>query len=166
MHLAAARDDHLVDVGGGAPDMGVRGAVIALLVATQTAAPAALAAHVAGGQADVEQAADGTIVVVAPDDALLIAGDAFAAAAVFLGLGDPFGSLDDLRFGQAGGGGAVGQAHLAGGAGRLERPEGGRIGTVSRHRHISLEGGLGDEVGIDPALIGDIGEQRVVQCHV
>ena len=43
MHLAAPSDQELVNVGGRAADMGIRRAVVAFLVAAQTAASAAFA---------------------------------------------------------------------------------------------------------------------------
>ncbi|NJN00417.1 MAG: hypothetical protein HC793_01800 [Aquincola sp.] len=57
---------------------------------------------------------DFAVVVVAPDDALLIAGHCFTPATIILGLGDPFGGLHDLRLGQPGNCRAFGQRHLAG----------------------------------------------------
>lgn len=48
VHLAAARDDELVDVGCRAADMGVGGAEIAFLVSAETADATAFATDVAG----------------------------------------------------------------------------------------------------------------------
>ena len=59
--------------------MAVGRAHVALLVAAEPAYAAALAADVAGGERDVHQGtANGAVVVVAPDDALFVGGDAFA----------------------------------------------------------------------------------------
>jgi hypothetical protein len=79
MDLALARDQQLVDIGRGTADMRIRGTHVAFLVAAETADATTLAADVAGRQRDVHQGADGAVVVVAPDDALLIGRHAFAA---------------------------------------------------------------------------------------
>ena len=72
MHAAFAFDQQLVDIGGRPPDMRVGGPRIAFLVAAHAHAAAAFAADIAGGERDVHQRAVGAIVVVAPDQALLI----------------------------------------------------------------------------------------------
>ena len=120
VHLAAARYDQLVDVGCRAADMGVGGAEIAFLVSAETADATAFATDVAGCKTYVHQCPDDAVVVIPPNDAFLISGDSLGTAAVLLGFGDPFGGLDDLRFGQAGGRCPVRKAHLAGCAGGLE----------------------------------------------
>ena len=72
VHRATARDQELVEVGRGAADMTVAGPEVAFLVPTETADATAFATDVAGGESDVHQGADGAVVVVAPDDALLV----------------------------------------------------------------------------------------------
>src|SRR5690606_10866808 len=77
-------------------DMGVARAHIALLVAAETDAAAARLADVAGGERDVHQRAVGPVVVVAPDQALLVADHGAATLAAVLRHGDPLGRLDDV----------------------------------------------------------------------
>ena len=55
MHLAATRDDQLVDIGCRTADMGVRGAEVTFLMSAQTADAAAFTPDVAGRKADVHQ---------------------------------------------------------------------------------------------------------------
>ena len=132
MHLALARDQQLIDVGRRAAHMGIRRPHIAFLVTAETAHAAAFAADIAGGERNVHQRADGAIVVVAPDDALLVGGHAFAARAIIFRLGDPFGGLDDVGFRDAADRGAIGQRHLAFGTRRFEAAERCRMGFVQR----------------------------------
>ena len=146
--------------------MGVGGAVVALLMPTQTADPAAFTADVAGRKPDVHQGADGAVVVVAPDDALLVGRHRLAAAAVVLGLGDPFRRLGQIGLADTADRGPFGQGHLAGRPRRFERAERGRVLFILGHRDVALEGGGGDEVGVHPALVGDVGEERVEQRKV
>ena len=40
------------------------------------------------------------------------------------------------------------------------------MGRVQRLRDVALEGRGGDEVLVDPALVGDVGEKRVEQRQV
>ena len=72
MHAAFAFDQQLVDVGGRPADMGIRRPRVAFLVAAHAHAAAARTADVAGRERDVHQRAVGAIVVVAPDQALLV----------------------------------------------------------------------------------------------
>ena len=68
---------------------------IAFLVPAHAHAAAAGPADVAGGKRDVHQRGIGAVVVVAPDEALLVAEHGAAALAV-LWFGDPGGGLDDV----------------------------------------------------------------------
>jgi hypothetical protein len=51
---------------------------------------------VAGGEREVHERAVGAVVVVAPDQTLLVAEHGPAPGAAFLGHGDPLGRLDDF----------------------------------------------------------------------
>ena len=101
MHAALALDQQLVDVGGGFADMGVGWTRVAFLVAAHAHAAATGPADVAGGQRDVHERGIGAIVVVAPDETLLVAEHGAATLAV-LGFGDPGGGLDDVLGFEAG----------------------------------------------------------------
>ena len=85
---ALALDQQLVDIGRRPADMGVGRPDIAFLVAAHAHAAAARPADIAGRQRDVHQRAVGAVVVVAPDQALLV-GEHGPPALAVLGLGDP-----------------------------------------------------------------------------
>ena len=101
VHAALAVDQELVDVGRGPADMRVGRPGIALLVPAEADAAAAGTADVARGERHVHQRAVGAVVVVAPDQALLVGEHGAAARAAFLRLGDPFRRLADLVDGAA-----------------------------------------------------------------
>ena len=69
---ALALDQQLVDIGGRPADMGVGRPRIAFLVAAHAHAAAAGTADIAGRERDVHERAVGAVVVVAPDQALLV----------------------------------------------------------------------------------------------
>src|SRR3546814_14779957 len=96
MNAALPLDEELVDVGRRPSDMGIGRACIALLVAAHPHAATALTPDVAGRQRDVHQRRIGAVVVVAPDEALLVSEHRPPPSTAFLGHGDPFGSLHDL----------------------------------------------------------------------
>ena len=96
VHAALAADQELVDVGRGLADMGVGRAGVALLVTAEADAAAAGPADVAGRERHVHQRAVGAVVVVAPDQALLVGEHRAATRAARLRLGDPLRRLADL----------------------------------------------------------------------
>ena len=114
MHAAFALDQELVDIGRGPSDMRVRRARIAFLMAAHANAAAAGTPDVAGRERHVHERAVGAIVVVAPDQALLIGKHGAAPRIAGLGLRDPFSRLADLVGGQTGDLGRVIQAGLVG----------------------------------------------------
>ena len=95
VHTAPAVDQKLVDIGGGLADMGIGRTRVAFLMSAHAHATAAGPADVAGGQRDVHQGRVGAVVVVAPDEALLVA-EHRAPAPPVLGFGDPGGGLGDV----------------------------------------------------------------------
>ena len=94
VHAALALDQQLVDIGGRPADMGVGRPRIAFLVAAHAHAAAARPADIAGRQRHVHQRAVGAVVVVAPDQALLVGEHGAPPRAALLGLRDPLGRLD------------------------------------------------------------------------
>ena len=102
VHAALAVDQELVDVGRGPADMGVGRAGIALLMPAEADAAAAGTPDVARGERHVHQRTVGAVVVVAPDQALLVGEHRAAPRSACLRLGDPFRRLADLVDGQAG----------------------------------------------------------------
>ena len=72
MDAALALDQQLVDIGGGPADMRIGWAHIAFLVAAHADAAAAWPADIAGRERNVHQRPVGAVVVVAPDQALLV----------------------------------------------------------------------------------------------
>ena len=86
---ALALDQQLVDVGGRPPDMGIGGPRITFLVAAHAHAAAARTPDVAGRERDVHERAVGAVVVVAPDQALLVGEHRAPPSAAFLRLSDP-----------------------------------------------------------------------------
>ena len=92
---ALSLDQELVDIGRRPSDMGIGRTHIALLVAAHAHAAAAFAADIAGRQRNIHQRGVGAVVVVAPDQALLV-GEHGAPTLAFLGLGDPGRRLLDL----------------------------------------------------------------------
>ncbi len=120
MHAAFALDQELVDIGRGPSDMRVRWARIAFLMAAHAHAAAAGTPDVAGGQRHVHKRAVGAVVVVAPDEALLIGKHGSPACIAFLRLGNPFRRLADLVGGEAGDAGRFVEADIVGRACLIE----------------------------------------------
>ena len=149
MHAAFAFDQQLVDIGGRTADMGIRWPRIAFLVPAHAHAAAAGAADVAGRQRHVHQRAIGAVVVVAPDEPLLVGEHRAPPRAALLRLRDPFGRLADLIDGQAG---------------DLRRLLEARL--VGRHRLVEVLGRSGDEGLVGPALLVDVGQPGVEQGEV
>ena len=89
-------DQELVDVGRGLADMSVGGARVAFLVAAEAHAAAAGPTDVAGRERDVHERAVGAVVVVAPDQALLVGEHRAPAGTARLRLRDPFRRFADL----------------------------------------------------------------------
>ena len=146
---ALAFDQELVDVGRGPADVRVRRPDVAFLVPTEAHAAAAWPADVAGGERQVHDGRIGPVVVVAPDQPLLVAEHRPAPLAAFLRLGDPVGRLDDV----------VG----------VEARDPGRFlkaGAVGLERLLEAFGAGGDEVAVEPAFFGDVGEERVEEDQV
>ena len=164
VNLAFARDDQLINVGRGPSDMAVRRAHVAFLMAAQTADATAFAPDVAGGEGDVHQRTNGAVVVIAPDDALFIRRHAFAARAV-LGFGDPGCGLCDVGGRDAADCSCLVQRQLASGPCRLETAKGSGVLRIFR-QGLTGKCGRFDEIGVDPALVGNFGEQRVEQREI
>ena len=101
MDAALSVDQQLVDIGRW-PRAGIVGAHVAFLVAAEADNAAAHLADVAGRERDVHEGAVGPVVVVAPDEALLVAEHHAAALAALFRHCDPFGRLDDIGGVQAG----------------------------------------------------------------
>ena len=145
---ALALDQQLVDVGRGPADEAVGRARIALLVAAHAHAAAAGPADIAGGERHVHQGPVGAVVVVAPDQALLV-GEHGPPPLAVLGLGDPVRRLLDLVDGEAGDFGRL-----------LQR------GLVGRDRLVEAGRAGGEELLVHPALLGDVGQPGVEQREV
>ena len=148
VHTALAVDQQLVDIGGGLADMGIGRPRVAFLMSAHAHATPAGPADVAGRKGDVHQRRVGAVVVVAPDEALLVA-EHRAPAPPLLGLGDPCRRLGDVF--------------------RLEAGDRRRIGKrrpVGGQRLVEVLGRGADEGLVQPALLGDVGEDRVEQHQV
>src|SRR5258706_13992276 len=87
---------------------------------THANAAAAGTPDVAGRQRHVHKGAVGAVVVVAPDEALLIGKLGAPAWMAFLRLGNPFRGLADLVGGGAGDAGRLGEADINGRACLIE----------------------------------------------
>ena len=118
------------------------------MTAHADAAPAG-AADIAGRQRNVHEGAVGPVIVVAPDQALLIGEHRPPASAALLGFGDPARSLADVV--------------------RLEtRDPGGFIDAdLVRGEHFVKAGRrFADEITIEPSLRRDLGHQRVEEDQI
>ena len=111
-------------------------------------AAAAFAAHIAGGERDIHQRCVGAVVVVAPDQALLV-GEHGAPTLSLLGFGDPSCRLAYLVDCQTGDLGSLFQGCAVGG-----------------ERLVEILGRGVDERLIYPAFVGDLGQPGVEQHHV
>ena len=98
---------------------------------------------------DVHQRAVGAVVVVAPDQPLLVGEHRAPAGAALLGLRDPFGGLPYLIDSEAGEARRLFEARL-----------------VAGDRLVEVLGRGGDERLIGPALFGDVGEPSVEQRKI
>ena len=166
VHAAQTPDQELVDIFRRSSNMAFGRAEISLLVTAKSAGTTTFAANVTGCQRDVHQRADRAVIVVAPDDALLVAGHAFAAAAVIMRLGNPFGRLLDVGGLNATDFRCLGQRSPACLHRVVEAAKACGMRLVLRHGFATLERRVGDELRIDPALIHDMGQQSVEQHHV
>ena len=118
------------------------------MTAHADAAPAG-AADIAGRKRDVHEGTVGPVIVVAPDQALLIGEHRPPAHAALLGFGNPARSLADVL--------------------RLEtRDAGGFIDAdLVRGEHFVKAGcRFPDEIAIEPSLRRDLGHQRVEQNQI
>ena len=149
MHAALAFHQELVDVGGRTADMRVGRTRIAFLMSAHPDAAAARPADIAGGERDVHQRTVGAIVVVAPDEPLLVGEHRAPTRVARLRLSDPFGGLADLIDRQTRDLGCVLEA-----------------GLVGRLHLIEVRGRCVDEGLIDPTLLRDVGHPGIEQCEV
>ena len=148
MDAALTLDQQLIDVRCRLSDMGVGWPGIALLMATHAHHAAAFPADISGRQRQVHNRRDGTVIVIAPDDAFLI-GEHRATSLPLLRFGNPGGGFDNVL--------------------RLQSSKFGRIlqrGLVRLHGLAEILGRGADEVFIYPAFFDDIGENRVEQSEV
>ena len=86
---ALAVDEELVDVRRGPADMTVAGPHVTLLVAAETHHAASGPPDISGRQREVHQRSVGAVVVVAPDQALLVGEHGPPARSIAFGFGDP-----------------------------------------------------------------------------
>ncbi len=112
-------------------------------------ASAARPSDVAGGERDIHKRAVGTVVVVAPDEALLIGEHRPATPAALLRLGDQGCGLADVVGLQPGDLCRFVDAHL-----------------VRREHLVEAGGRLADEGLVEPSLGGDLGHQRIEEDKV
>ena len=96
MHAALAANKELVDISRGSADVRIRRSRITFLMAAHPNAAAARSADVAGGERYIHQSAIGAVVVVSPDQALLVGEHGAPAGATCLWLRDPFSGLANL----------------------------------------------------------------------
>ena len=101
MNAAFAADQQLIDIGRRLA-AGIVGSDIAFLMAAHAHAAAAWPADIAGRQRDVHQRLVGAVIVVAPDQSLLVSEHGAPPGAALLRLGDPLGRLADILGLQAG----------------------------------------------------------------
>src|SRR5690606_39132435 len=90
---ALALDQQPVHIWRGLADMAVARAHVAFLVSAEPDHAAARPADIASGKREVHQSAVGPVVVVAPDQPLLVSEHGAASCTVAFGLSDPFGGL-------------------------------------------------------------------------
>ena len=95
MDAALAADQQLIDIGCRL-SAGIVGPDIAFLMAAHADATAAGAADIAGRERDIHEGAVGPVIVVAPDQALLIGEHRPPSSAALFGLGDPARRLADI----------------------------------------------------------------------
>ena len=112
-------------------------------------ATAAGTADIARRQRDIHQGAVGTVVVVAPDQALLVGEHRAVARAAVLWFPDPLRGGSNLIDREPGDFGGVFERRL-----------------VRRHRLVEVLCRGGDEVLVDPPLLGEIGEPGIEQREV
>ena len=147
VHHPLALNDRLVDVDLAVAGIGRTG--VALLVAAHAHDASPAPADIARGQHHVDQRRLDQVVVVAPDDALLIGVHRARAVSGCLGLVGPFGRLPQLGHRNAGDPAAFVERQLVGCGRGIE---------ITRIR--------GDEVLVVPALVDHIGEQPIEQRDV
>ncbi len=145
---SATLDQQLVDIGRGPADVRVGRTRVAFLVAAHAHAAATRTADVAGGEGDVHERGVGAVVVVAPDEALLI-GKHGAPTPALLRLGDPRRRLGDVLGPEAGDGGRVRERSL-----------------VRSQCFLEVVGRGGNERLVLPALGRDLRQQGIEQHHV
>ena len=87
---AFSANQELVDISRGTPHMSVGGPRIAFLMATHSHTASARPADVASRQRDIHQRSVGAVIIVSPDQPLLVGEHGAAARASLLRLGDPF----------------------------------------------------------------------------
>ena len=144
-HLAVALNDFLVHVRRRTTTR-VRRATVALLVAAHPDHARAPTAHVMGSQHQVHQGRLDAVIVVTPDDALLVAVHGPGRVAGGLGLVGPFRRLDQLVLADAG------------------NPAGFVQALAIRFQGVLEAGGVRfDERLVVPALIDNVGQQAVEQ---
>jgi hypothetical protein len=146
-HLALAVDQFLVDV-----DLAVAGvgrARVALLMAAHAHHAGAAPSNVVRGVHKVDQGRLDEIVVVAPDDALLVGMAGTRRMTRCLRLVGPVRRLPQLLHRNAGDLAALLQAH-----------------AVGRDGGVEAVGLLGDEVAVDPALLHYVRKEAVEQRDV
>lgn len=153
VHPSPALDQQLVDIGRRPPHMGVGGAGVSFLVPAEAHAATSRPTDVAGGESDIHERAVGAVVVVAPDQALLIGEHGAAARIAVLGRRYPLRRLADLVDREARQSGSLLQGRL-----------------VGRDHLVEAVGRSGDHCPVDPTLLGDVRhpgiEQRKIAARV
>ena len=147
-HLAVAVDDFLIDVRRG-PRPRVGRPYVALLVAAQAHHTGSASPDVVRREAEADEGGLDAVVVVAPDDALLVAVHRARTVARGLRLVGPLGRLLDVGDGDAG-----------------DRLVSSRLDAIGLERGLEAGRVLRDEILVVPALIDDVGEQPVVKGRV
>ena len=143
-----AGDQELIDVRG-RPRPRIIGSRIALLMAAHAHAAAARPTHIAGGERHVHERAVGTVVVVSPDQALLVREHGSAARSARLRLCDPLSRLANLIRCQAGDPRGFFEARF-----------------VCSECFVEILGRCRDERLVGPALVRDVGEPGVEQSKI
>ena len=149
MNASLALQEKLVDIGRRSADVGVRGSHVAFLVTAHANAAAAGTADVARRQRDIHQGAVGPVIVVAPDQPLLVGEHRAIARAAVLRFADPLGGGSNLVDSEPCDLGGVFERRL-----------------VRRHRLVEVLGRRGDEVLVSPALLGKVSEPGVEQREI
>ncbi len=164
MDAAATFDQEFVDIGSRTPNVSIGRTRIALLMASEPNNAATRTADVAGRKRQVYDGAVGAVIVVAPDDSLLVAEHRASAFAAGFWFGNPLGCFDDIVGLEPGNLNRIVDRRPVRGQGRVEVGERLIVRCTTRPRDqcrtlLGRQRAGRDERLVGPSLVGDVSQQ-------